>query len=76
MYNKACLFSVWGRLRESIEWLEKAIAKDEEQRTSARDDPDFDNLRNDPEYGPRFRELVGEDQPTGSGQAPPNPQAK
>lgn len=62
-YNLACLFSAQGRPRESIEWLEKAIGTDSQYRAMAREDEDFENLGNDPEYGPRFRELVGEDEP-------------
>jgi len=63
MYNIACLYSLWERYEESPQWLDKAIAGDAKYRPMAREDEDFEGLRNDPEWGPKFWELVGtEDQ--------------
>jgi len=60
LYNRACAYSRMGKFEESLRDLEAAIKGDEEYREMARTDEDFEKLRNDPEYGPRFRELVGE----------------
>jgi tetratricopeptide (TPR) repeat protein len=64
MYDVACLYSLWKRYEEALQWLEKAVGSDAENRPMAREDEDFEGLRNDPEWGPKFLELVGtEDQP-------------
>jgi len=62
LYNRACAYSLWGKFEEALQDLEAAIKGDEKLREVARkdEDKDFEKLRNDPEYGPRFRELVGE----------------
>ena len=60
VYNRACTYSLMGRFEETLRGLEAAIKGDEENRKLARTDEDFEKLRNDPQYGPRFRELVGE----------------
>jgi tetratricopeptide (TPR) repeat protein len=66
LYNRACLCSLMGRFEELLRDLEAAIKGDEKYRQMAKTDEDFEKLRSDPEYGPRFRELVGEqDQPEG-----------
>ena len=57
-YNRGCLFSVTGRYEEALRELSRAIAGDEESGRRARDDEDFEGLRNDPEWGPKFKELV------------------
>jgi len=59
MYDVACLYSLWKRHGESLQWLERAIAGDAQYRSMAREDEDFEGLRNDPEWGPKFWELVG-----------------
>jgi tetratricopeptide (TPR) repeat protein len=59
LYNIACLYSLWKRYEESPQWLEKAIARDAKYRPMAREDEDFEGLRNDPKWGPKFWELVG-----------------
>ena len=59
LYPRGCLFSVWNKPDEAIEDLRRAIALDPEKRDAARTDPDFENIRDDP----RFRELVGEEEP-------------
>lgn len=62
-FNRACLYSCWNKLEDSLRDLRRAIELDSKYRELARTDADFVNLRNDPEYGPRFRELVGADEP-------------
>jgi tetratricopeptide (TPR) repeat protein len=59
MYNLACLYSLWERHEESLQWLEKAIAGDAKYRPMAREDEDFEGLRNHPEWAAKFLELVG-----------------
>jgi superkiller protein 3 len=59
IYNIACLYSLWERYGESLQWLDKAIAGDAKHRPMAREDEDFEGLRNDPQWGPKFWELVG-----------------
>jgi len=53
----ACLFSLWEKADEALDYLEKAIVGDEEYREKARTDEDFDNIREDA----RFKKLVGLD---------------
>jgi len=66
LYNRACAYSLMSWFQESLRDLDAAIKGDEKYRQMARTDEDFEGLRNNPEYGPRFRELVGEqDQPEG-----------
>jgi tetratricopeptide (TPR) repeat protein len=60
LYNRACTYSMWGNFEEALRGLEAAIKGNEKYRKKARTDEDFENLRNDPAYGPRFRELVGQ----------------
>jgi tetratricopeptide (TPR) repeat protein len=60
LYNRACAYSPLGRFEEALQDLEAAIKGDEKYPKMARTDEDFDKLRDDPEYGPRFRKLVGE----------------
>jgi len=60
LYNRACAYSRMGKFEEALRDLEAAITRDEKYRQMAKTDEDFDNLRNDPKYGPRFRALVGE----------------
>jgi tetratricopeptide (TPR) repeat protein len=64
LYNRACLFSLTERWTESLADLQAAAASDAGNRRLARKDEDFEGLRNDPEWGPKFWEIVGrEDQP-------------
>ncbi|MCH7510921.1 MAG: tetratricopeptide repeat protein, partial [Chloroflexi bacterium] len=65
LYNRACLYSLWSKPDEALEDLRRAIGADPEYRDKARTDSDFDNIRDDP----RFRELVGEDEPPAEGGA-------
>ncbi|MDP2959416.1 MAG: tetratricopeptide repeat protein, partial [Longimicrobiales bacterium] len=59
LYNRACLFSLMGRRDESLHDLGQAISGDEKYRAMAREDEDFEALRNDPEWGPKFWDIVG-----------------
>jgi tetratricopeptide (TPR) repeat protein len=53
-YNTACAYALMGQVEEACAWLEKAIALDGEHRQMARDDADFDGIREDE----RFKALV------------------
>ena len=55
LYNLACAHSKRGRPEDSLEHLERAIEQGERFREMAREDSDFDEIRDEP----RFRELVG-----------------
>jgi tetratricopeptide (TPR) repeat protein len=56
--------ALWGRSENAIRDLEAAIKGDQALRDTARMDQNFEKLRNDLEYGPRFWEIVGkEDNP-------------
>jgi len=59
LYNRACCFSLTGRYKEALPDLRQAIARDGEYRPMAREDEDLEGLRNDPQWGPKFLELVG-----------------
>jgi tetratricopeptide (TPR) repeat protein len=49
-YNLACLESLAGRPEDAIEHLGRAIALSERSRTAARDDSDFDPIREQPGF--------------------------
>ena len=55
-YNSACIESIRGEITKSLNYLRLAIHKRLEFKQNARQDPDFENIRNDP----RFNEIVGE----------------
>jgi tetratricopeptide (TPR) repeat protein len=55
LYNLACCESLAGRTAEAIEHLRQAIERREELRSYAREDSDFDPIRDKP----AFEELVG-----------------
>jgi tetratricopeptide (TPR) repeat protein len=57
LYNLACLFSLWGKSEDALDYLEKAIEIDKKNREDAKTDKDFDNIRDDP----RFKKLVEPD---------------
>jgi tetratricopeptide (TPR) repeat protein len=58
LYNRACALSLTSRYEEALRDVAEAIAGDGENRRLAREDEDFEGLRNDPQWGPKFRELV------------------
>ena len=55
LYNLACCESLAGRTADAIEHLRLAAEKSERVRAYAKEDPDFDPVRNEP----AFKELVG-----------------
>jgi tetratricopeptide (TPR) repeat protein len=59
LYNKACLFSLTQRYPEALDWLARAIAGDAKYPSMAAQDEDFVSLRDHPQFGPRFRQLIG-----------------
>src|SRR5919198_264675 len=54
-YNLACCESLAGRTTDAVEHLRRAIDLSEQCRSYAKDDSDFDPIRD----GPGFKELVG-----------------
>lgn len=54
LYNLACLFSIWEKPDDALDYLEKAIKGDEIHREEAKTDKDFHNIRDDP----RFKKLI------------------
>jgi hypothetical protein len=54
-YNVACCESLAGRTADAVDHLGRAIAHSERFRSYAKDDSDFDSLRDDP----AFKELMG-----------------
>src|SRR4051794_37690546 len=54
LYNLACCESLAGRTGDAVEHLGRAIDRSEESRSYAKDDPDFDPIRDEP----AFRELI------------------
>ncbi len=57
LYNLACLFSIWGKTKKALGYLEKAIGLDDEYINMAKTDNDFYNIKDDP----RFKKLLGLD---------------
>jgi tetratricopeptide (TPR) repeat protein len=55
IYNLACCESLAGRTTDAIDHLRQAIERSEQFRTYAKDDSDFDSIRD----LPAFKELVG-----------------
>ncbi len=54
LYNLACLESLTGRKADAIDHLRQSIERSDRSRKLARDDPDFDPIRDEP----RFKELL------------------
>jgi tetratricopeptide (TPR) repeat protein len=50
LYNLACAESRLGRKAEALSHLREAIETDAQYRTNASEDPDFDAIRDDPEF--------------------------
>jgi tetratricopeptide (TPR) repeat protein len=55
LYNLACTESLAGRTTDAIEHLRQAIGLTDLARSYAKDDPDFDPIRDEP----AFKELIG-----------------
>lgn len=56
LYNLACSESLAGRTNDAIEHLGQAIGLTELARSYAKDDPDFDPIRDEP----AFKDLMGD----------------
>jgi hypothetical protein len=54
-YNLACCESLAGRTTDAIEHLRQAIGRSEQFRAHAKEDSDFDPIRDEP----AFKELIG-----------------
>jgi hypothetical protein len=54
-YNLACVEALSGRTTDALEHLRQAVERSELLRCLAKDDSDFDSIRDDPV----FKELVG-----------------
>jgi tetratricopeptide (TPR) repeat protein len=54
LYNLACCESLAGRTADALEHLGLAIDRSERSRSFAKDDPDFDPIRDEP----AFKELL------------------
>ena len=50
LYNLACFESLAGRRDEALRHLEEALGADPRMREWAREDPDFDAIRDDPAF--------------------------
>ena len=62
VYNKARVWSQMKRGEEALDCLKHAIQVGATQRVDAKTDPTFAFLRNHPDYGARFWELVREEE--------------
>jgi tetratricopeptide (TPR) repeat protein len=58
MYNNACACSLMHEGEQALEWLKQAILAHPPYRSTARDDPHFENLRKSLGWASRFRDLV------------------
>ena len=56
VYNLACSESLSGRSAEAIDHLRRAVGASEKLRADAREDSDFDPIRDQPAFG----DLVGQ----------------
>ena len=50
LYNLACCESLAGRSADAIDHLRRAIEHSEQSRAYAKDDADFDPIRDDPAF--------------------------
>jgi tetratricopeptide (TPR) repeat protein len=55
LYNLACCESLAGRTVDALDHLGRAIDRSEQSRSYAKDDSDFDPIRDEP----GFKELIG-----------------
>jgi hypothetical protein len=54
-YNLACCESLAGRTADAVDHLRRSIERSERSRSYAKDDSDFDPIRDEP----GFKELIG-----------------
>ena len=50
LYNLACYFSLAGEKEQSLSWLGRALRMEQSLRKLIPDEPDFDPLRDDPDF--------------------------
>jgi tetratricopeptide (TPR) repeat protein len=50
LYNLSCYWSLAGNKTQSLSWLGRALRMDNDYRRLIDDEPDFDSLRNDPDF--------------------------
>ena len=50
LYNLACYFSLGGEKAQALSWLGRALRMESSLRKLISDEPDFDSLRNDPDF--------------------------
>jgi hypothetical protein len=55
LYNLACCESLAGRTTDALEHLRQAVDRSERVRSYAKEDSDFDPIRDEP----AFKELIG-----------------
>jgi len=55
-YNQACFESICGNTERALELLKIGLEKNQSRKEWVRQDPDFENIRDDP----RFKELIGD----------------
>ena len=63
LYNLACAYARLGKKEEALGHLRRAIKTDGDFRDNAKDDPDLDSLRDEPE----FSAIAGQSDSAGSG---------
>jgi len=54
-YNRACFESICGNMEKALNLLKIALEKGQSSKEWVKQDPDLENLRDDP----RFKEIVG-----------------
>jgi mannose-6-phosphate isomerase-like protein (cupin superfamily) len=57
LYNLACLESLTGRTADAVDHLRRSIERSERSRVLARDDPDFDPIRDEPSFNELLEEV-------------------
>lgn len=50
LYNLACYFSLGGEKAQALSWLGRALRMESSLRKLVPEEPDFDSLRNDPDF--------------------------
>lgn len=63
LYNLSCYFSLTGEKEQALSWLGRSLRMEPSLRALIPDEPDFDVLRNDPD----FQFVVGTDERESTG---------
>ncbi len=50
LYNMACAYSLWGKIEEALDYLEKSVEHGFDDAEHMERDPDLDNLRGEARY--------------------------